>query len=337
MIGRGAADKGRSPVLRVGIIGAGHIAEKMVRTLNGMPDMTCLAVGSRSGDKARTFAQTWGIPRAYGSYGALLDDPDVDLVYVATPHSHHFDPTRTAIEKGKPCLVEKAFMANAAQAEAILTLARERNVFVAEAIWTRYLPAVGIIREILASGAVGRVRTVSATLSYEMTDKERILRPELCGGALLDIGVYGINFVRTYCDSPVERMVSVCTKFETGTDMSDSISFVLSDGTVAHVLTSAACQGDNVGVIAGEKANLWVDDINNPMRICVFGKHHELLAEYAVPEQITGFEYQLRACRDALLAGQIEPPQMPHAEILEVMRLMDRLREEWGVRYPMDA
>ena len=323
-------------IWRVGIIGAGHIAEKMARTLEGMDDMTCLAVASRSLDKAQAFTGPRGIPRAYGSYDALLDDPDVDLVYVATPHSHHFDVTRRAIERGKACLVEKAFMANARETKAILDLSREKGVFVAEAIWTRYLPVVQIIRDILASGAIGKVRTISATLSYEISAKERIQRPELCGGALLDIGVYGINFVRAYCDSPIVRTASLCTKFGTGTDMSDSISFLMEDGTVGQVLSSAAAQGDNVGVIAGEKANIWVDDVNNPQVVRVYARHHSLLAEYPVPAQITGFEYQLRACRDAILAGRIEPPQMPHGEILYVMQVMDGLRREWGVRFPMD-
>ena len=323
-------------IWRVGIIGAGHIAEKMAATLKGMDDMTCLAVASRSLEKAQAFAGPRDIPRAYGSYDALLDDPDVDLVYVATPHSHHFDVTRKAIEKGKACLVEKAFMANARQAKTILDLSRSTGVFVAEAIWTRYLPVVQLIRDIIASGVIGKVRTISATLSYEISAKERILRPELCGGALLDIGVYGINFVRAYCDSPIVRTASLCTKFDTGTDMSDSISFIMKDGTVGQVLSSAAAQGDNIGVIAGEKANIWVDDVNNPQIVRVYAKHHALLAEYPVPAQITGFEYQLRACRDAIKAGRIDPPQMPHSEILYVMRVMDGLRRDWGVRFPMD-
>ena len=323
-------------VFRVGIIGAGHIAEKMALTLSALPDMTCLAVASRSLQKAQAFAAPRGIPRAYGSYDALLDDPDVDLAYIAVPHSHHFDVTCRAIGKGKPCLVEKAFTANAAQADALLDLAAERGVFVAEAIYTRYLPSVQMIRDLIASGTIGRVRTVSATLSYEIAAKERILRPDLCGGALLDLGVYGLNFVRSYVDSPVIRTVSLCSRFGTGTDMSESISLLHEDGTVSQVLSSAACQGDNVGVIAGEKANIWVDDVNNPRRICVFGKHHELRAEYAVPEQVTGFEYELRACRDAIRSGRIEPPQMPHDEIRTVMRMMDDLRRDWSVRFPMD-
>ena len=324
-------------IRHIGIIGAGHIAEKMVSTLDGMADMDCLAVASRTLEKARVFAQRRGIPRAYGSYEALLDDPDVDLVYVATPHSHHYDVTRRALLKGKPCLVEKAFMANAAQAQDILDLAREQQVFVSEAIWTRYLPVAQMIRRLVAEGAIGQMRMITATLAYEISAKERILRPELCGGALLDLGVYVLHFVRTCSSSPVVRMESLCTKFETGVDLSESVSLVLEDGTLASVQASAGCQGDNVGVIAGTKANLWVDDINNPKVVRIYGRHHDLLAEYPVPPQITGFEYELQACRDAIRAGRIETEQVPHEEILYITRLTDELRRRCGVRFPMDA
>jgi len=324
-------------IFKVGILGAGHIAEKMAFTLSKMEEACCLAVGSRSQEKADSFAQRFGIPKAYGSYEALLDDPELDLVYIATPHSHHYNPARTAILKGKNCLVEKSFMANAVQAKEILSLAKEKGVFVAEAIYTRYVPAVDIIRGIIRSGAVGKVRTVSATLSYPILHKERIVKPELAGGSLLDIGVYGINFVRTYCDSPIVGMSSISSKLPSGVDLSDSISFVHEDGTLSQVLTSVDCQGDNIGVIAGPKANIWVDDTNNPKVIRLYSDHHKLLEEHFVPEQISGFEYEVLACRDAIGKGLIEAPQMPHSEILYIMELMDSLRKEWGVEYPMDS
>ena len=322
--------------MNVGIIGAGHIAEKAAWTLSQMDDMQCLAVGSRSLEKARTFAAKYGIPRAYGSYSDLLDDPSVDLVYVATPHSHHFAVTREALQKGKPCLVEKAFMANAREAAEILSLSRGKGVFVAEAIWTRYLPVQDMAREIIASGQIGEPRLYSAMLSYEIAWKERVLRPELCGGALLDLGVYGINFVRMFATSPLATVSSHCVKFPTGVDASETITLEMEDGSLGVIQTSALCQGDNMGSISGTKACLVFDDVNSPTRLSVYQKGHVLVREFVAPPQITGFEYQFRACRDAIRAGRIEPPQMPHAEILRIMELMDSLRAGWGVRFPMD-
>ena len=189
--------------MKVGIIGAGWIAEKAAITLNGMSDCEAYAIGSRSIEKAQTFAKEWNIPKAYGSYTELMADPDVDLVYIATPHSHHYDVTKAAIEAGKPCLVEKAFMANARQTKEILDLAHERRVFLAEAIWTRYQPVVGIVRKLIADGRIGVPHLITATLGYSMGNKERIVRPDLCGGALRDLGVYALNFVRMFTDGNI--------------------------------------------------------------------------------------------------------------------------------------
>ena len=320
--------------MNVGIIGAGHIAEKAARTLAAMDDMQCLAIGSRSLEKAQAFAVRFGIPRAYGSYAELLSDPEVDLVYVATPHSHHFAVTRDAILAGKPCLVEKSFMANASEAAVILALAREKGVFVAEALWPRYMPVRSLAREVLSSGVIGKPLMVNASLAYNVSEKERVLRPELGGGALLDLGVYLLNFARMYCDSPVERLTTTCVLAPTGVDASEVIDLVLADGTLVSLQCSAWSQGDNQGIIAGTTGYLVFDDLINPTCLRICRKRHVVEREIPVPQQITGFEYQFRACRDAIAAGLLEPPQMPHAETLYLMHLMDRLRTEWGVPYP---
>lgn len=322
--------------MRVGIAATGWIAEKAAVTLAGMSDCEALAVGSRSTDRAADFAGRHGIARAYGSYDKLVADPDVDLIYVATPHSHHFELTRRALLAGKPCLVEKAFMANSRQAREAVALAREMNVFLAEAIWTRYQPAVGIVRELIASGRIGRPRLITATLGYSMGDKPRIMRPELCGGALLDLGVYALNFVRMFADGAITTIDGNCVKSDTGMDLTDAITMTLDNGVLANVQASACCVGDNIGVIAGTEGNLIIDNINNPQRITVNGRDRVFVEEIAVPRQITGYEYQFAACRRALVDGLTEAPEMPLDETLYIMELMDGLRQKWGVRYPMD-
>ena len=322
--------------MRVGIIGTGWIAEKAAITLNGLSDCEAYAVGSRTQEKADAFAAEWNIAKAYGSYSELIADPNVDLVYVGTPHSHHFDVTREALMAGKPCLVEKAFMANARQAKEIIDLAHERNVFLAEAIWTRYQPAVGIVNKLIADGRIGIPRLVTATLGYSMGDKPRIMRPDLCGGALLDLGVYALNFVRMFTSADVIRIETQCVKSGTGMDLTNAISLLLSNGMLANVQSSAACVGDNIGVIAGTEGNLIIDNINNPQTITVNGPDRTYVETIHVPEQITGYEYQFMACRQALADGLTEPREMPHAETLYIMQLMDDLRQRWGVCYPMD-
>ena len=322
--------------MRVGIIGTGWIAEKAAITLNGMDNCEALAVGSRSQEKAEAFASKWGIAKAHGSYRELIDDPDVDLVYVGTPHSHHFDVTKEALLAGKPCLVEKAFMANYRQAKEIVDLAHDRKVFLAEAIWTRYQPVVEMVRQLMKDGRIGIPRLLTATLGYSMGEKPRIMRPDLCGGALLDLGVYALNFVRMFFPADIVSMESQCVKSDTGMDLTNAISLVLSDGMLCNLQSSAACVGDNIGVIAGTEGNLIIDNINNPQQITVNGPDRTYIETIHVPKQITGYEYQFVACRQALIDGLLEPREMPHAETLYVMQLMDGLRRKWGVRYPMD-
>ena len=322
--------------MKVGIIGTGWIAEKAAITLNGLTECEAYAVGSRSQVTADAFARKWNIPKAYGSYAQLMSDPDVDLVYIGTPHSHHYDVTKEAILAGKPCLVEKAFMANVRQTREIIELAHEHRVFLAEAIWTRYQPAVGIVRRLIADGRIGEPRLITATLGYSMGNKPRIMRPDLCGGALLDLGVYVLNFVRMFTDSDIQSIDGYCVKSDTGMDLTNTITMILSDGIVANVQSSASCVGDNIGVIAGTEGNIIIDNVNNPQTITVNGPDRTFVETIRVPRQITGYEYQFLACREALQEGLLEPREMPHAEVLYIMQLMDDLRQKWGVRYPMD-
>ena len=326
----------KGQILRVGIIGTGWIAEKAAITLNGLTECEAYAVGSRTKETAEAFASKWNIPKAYGSYADLIADPDVDLVYIGTPHSHHFDVTKEALMAGKPCLVEKAFMANYRQAKEIIDLAHEKKVFLAEAIWTRYQPVVKMMRDLINSGRIGEPRLLTATLGYSMGDKPRIMRPDLCGGALLDLGVYALNFARMFFPADIVSMESQCVKSKTGMDLTNAISLVLSDGMLCNLQSSAQCVGDNIGVIAGTEGNLIIDNINNPQKITVNGPDRTYIETIHVPQQITGYEYQFLACRQALIDGLLEPREMPHEETLYIMQLMDSLREKWDVRYPMD-
>lgn len=227
-------------------------------------------------------------------------------------------------------------MANARQTKEIIELAHERKVFLAEAIWTRYQPLVNIVRELINKGQIGTPRLLTATLGYSMGDKPRIMRADLCGGALLDLGVYALNFVRMFFPADIVNMESLCVKSKTGMDLTNAISIVLADGMLCNLQSSAACVGDNIGVIAGTEGNLIIDNINNPQTITVNGPDRTYIETIHVPQQITGYEYQFLACRQALIDGILEPCEMPHEETLYIMQLMDGLRQKWGVHYPMD-
>ena len=321
----------------VAILGTGHIAAKMAATLQQMKDVNCYAVASREQIRAEAFAKEWGFKKACGSYEELAADPHVDLVYIATPHSHQNEHARLCILNGTAVLCEKAFTANARQAEALLQLAKERNVFITEAIWTRYMPFSHTIRELVFNGSIGRPHMLTANLGYPIAYKERIAKPELCGGALLDIGVYPINFARMIFGTDIDDIQSHCVKNNYGVDIQESISFRYANGNMAVMQLTASCANDRQGIISGEKGYIVVDNINNPQQAAIYDSDHQLVKIYDCPSQISGYEYEVQASIDALRRGQLETAAMPHAETLEIMHLLDRLRQQWGVVYPADT
>ena len=323
-------------MFRIGIIGAGWIAEKMAQAIAPLKDVEIYAIASRSAEKAEAFAQKYKIPQAYGSYEAMAADPAIDLVYIATPHSHHYEHSMMALEQGKPVLVEKAFTANAAQAEKLIRTAEEKGIFISEAIWTRYMPLSHKVKEIMESGIIGQPRVITATLCYMMEHKERIVKPELCGGALLDLGVYALNFARMYFGTDIVRTVSNCHLGPTGMDMHECISLSFADGRMANLQSGALCLNDRQGIISGTEGYIRIDNINCPEVIEVW-RNYQLEERYTRPEDmVNGYEYQVLECKRCIEAGLLESPMMPHQETISIMRQMDDLRQEWGVRYPYD-
>ena len=323
-------------MFKVGIIGAGWIAEKMAEALTPLEDYCVYAIASRSIGKATEFAGRWNIPKAYGSYEDMVKDNDVDLVYIATPHSHHFPHAMLALNAGKPVLVEKAFTANAAEAEELIETARSKGLFITEAIWTRYMPLSHKVKEIMESGIIGKPRVITATLCYMMEFKERILRPDLCGGALLDLGVYALNFARMYFGKDIVRTVSNCHMGPTGIDLQECISLSYADGKMANLQAGTLCLNDRQGIINGTEGYIRVDNINCPEVVEVY-RNYELVERYVKPEDmVNGYEYQVIEARRCIEAGLPESPMMPHQETLDIMKQMDGLRKEWGVVYPMD-
>lgn len=323
-------------IYNVGIIGAGHIALKMASTLAALPRTHRYAIASREMRKAMTFAKEQGFERAYGSYEELMDDPKVDLIYIATPHAFHFEQAKASILKGKPVLCEKAFTANAAQAEELLKLAEEKQVFIAEAIWTRYLPMSRTIAELVRNGAVGTPYLLSANLGYAITNRERLVRPELAGGALLDVGVYTLNFAAMVFGTEILSTTSTCVKMDNGLDAQDSITLVYPGERMAVLNCSMLARSDRQGIISGDGGHMIIDNINNPQSIKVLDGNYQTVAEYHAPSQVTGFEYEVNACIEALDKGLLQTLDMPHDETLRIMRQMDALRKEWGVRFPFE-
>jgi len=322
--------------MKIGIIGTGWIAGKLAETMQKMEQVTCWAVGSRSIDRAKTFAGAHMIEKAYGSYTELVQDDQIELIYIGTPHSEHFENAKLAIEHGKPVLCEKAFMANGKQAREIVALAEAKKVFLAEAIWTRYMPSRKMIDDIIASGEIGEIISLSANLGYELNNVPRMTDPRLAGGALLDVGVYPLHFANMFMGDEVVKVTSSCTKTDTGVDELNSMIIEYSGKRMATLHSGMLGVTDQYGIIHGTQGFLIAKNINNIDQIEIYTSDRKLKRVLAVPAQITGYEYQLEACRQAIADGRLSCEEAPLAQSIHIMELTDTLRKQWGVRYPFE-
>lgn len=302
------------------------------------------AVASRSLTKAEKFAKDYGFGRAYGSYEELAKDPAVDLIYIATPHSEHYNNILLCLEHGKNLLVEKAFTANALMASEVIALAEEKGVFLSEAMWTRFLPAVQMVKDLILAGKIGKVESVEADFSMPLSHIDRLRKPELAGGALLDLGIYSLTFADIFltdaeiagAENHIVQTKTHCVKFDTGVDATDWIDLVYANGQVAYLKTSMVAPLKNEGVIYGEGGFIRVQNLNDMVEIQLFDKAGTLLESITPPRIENCYEYEVLACKAALEKGQKECAEMPHTKTMQMMTQMDGLRAAWGVSYPFE-
>lgn len=327
--------------MKLGILGAGRIAVTMsetIRKLNesGNHTVELYAVAARDLDRAQAFAAANGVEKAFGSYESMLSDPELDLVYIATPHSHHHRHIKLCADFGKNILCEKAFTVTARQADDAIRYARAKGVLVTEAIWPRYQPMRRMIQEALDSGVIGTPTMMAANLCYAITEKERLVRPELAGGALLDVGVYALNFAEMIFGR-ADGIQGSCVKYETGVDMIDSITLTWKDGRSAILNAAIHCVSDRCGVIYGTKGFMVVENVNNPQNYRVYNDQYELVKQVDCPPQLTGYEYEVLEAARCVEEGLLECPSMPHDETIHMMEVMDALRAQMSVRYPCEG
>ena len=322
--------------MKIGILGAGRIAGKFANTMNQVSEAECWAVASRSAERAAAFAEQWGFAKSLGSYEEMLSDPELELVYVATPHSHHYEHMKLCLEYGKHVLCEKAFTLNAAQAREIAALAAEKKCYLAEALWTRYMPSRQIIDDLLSSGIIGKVRMLTANLCYPVSHKERIMDPALGGGALLDLGVYGLNFAMTHLGQEITGVDTTVQMTDTGVDGSEVITLRYRNGAMAVLTHSVFARSDLQGVFSGEKGYIVVENINNPKSASAYDDNGRLLKRVEVPPQVTGYEYELREAIRCISEGKTRTECITPEYSVKLMELMDRVRDQWGFRFPQE-
>jgi predicted dehydrogenase len=323
--------------LRWGILATGGIAGAFASDLR-TAGLDLVAVGSRSQESADAFAARFDIPRAHPSYEALVSDPDVDIIYVSTPHPMHHENARLALEHGKHVLVEKAFTLNRAEAEDLQTLAAERGLLAMEAMWTRYLPHMVRIRELIADGVLGEIRAVTAdhTQLLPADPAHRLNALELGGGALLDLGIYPISFIWDILGAPTD-IRAVGRLIDTGADSEVATVMTHEGGAVSTSLSSSRASGPNAAGILGTAARIEIDRVwYVPTTFRVILPDGTVQEEYVSEVDGRGMQYQAfaaeRLVRDGILEGDI----LPIAESVAILGALDEIRAQIGVRYPRE-
>jgi predicted dehydrogenase len=326
-----------SEQIRWGIVGPGRIAENLVPDFAVVDGAQAFAVASRSADRAATFARRHGLERAYGSYAELVADPDVDVLYLATPHPQHHAVAMAALKAGKALLIEKAFTATTEGAAEIVDLARATGRFVMEAMWTRFQPAVVALRELLSDGAIGEVRAVQADLGVRRSfdPADRLFDPALGGGAMLDLGVYVVSFAQMVLGAP-DSVTASGSRFDNGADAEAGILLGWDDGRTASLSISLRCALPGAARVFGTEG--WIDVLprfHHPETIVLHraGADPEPIARPALGR---GYAHELIEVTEGVRAGRGESAVMPLADTLAVQRVLGEALEQLGVRYAED-
>lgn len=324
-----------STALRWGILGPGGIARAFASDLR-TAGLDLVAVGSRSAESAGAFAADFDIARTHGSYEALVSDPEVDIVYIATPHPFHAEQAILALEHGKHVLVEKPFTLTGAEAAAVRDVAVDRGLLAMEAMWTRYLPHMARIREVVASGALGDIRALLADHTQRISSDpaHRLNSLELGGGALLDLGVYPISFAWDILGEPLAITASARLG-DTGADTEVATVMSHASGALSTSLSASRAVGPNTAHIIGTDARIDIDRVwYNATSFRVVAADETVLEEYASDIQGRGMQYQAIAAEDYLARGLTDSELLPIDETVAIMSTLDEIRQLVGVTYP---
>lgn len=319
-----------------GIIGTGNIAHQFARGLQVVEDAELVAVGSRSQESADAFADEFDVPNRHATYEALAADPEVDAVYIGTPHPMHVHNALLCIEAGKAVLVEKPFTVNERDAQRVMDAGREKGVFVMEAVWTRFIPAMMKIKELVAEGAIGEVRMVQADFGFRapFAPEQRLFAPELAGGGLLDVGVYPMNMAWMMLGQP-HSVVSAAHIGESGVDEQAAILFHYPEGQLAVLSCATRTSTQNEAIINGTEGMIRVPAYWWKAEKFSLHKGGEV-EEFEFPFDGNGYEYEARAVGQCIRDGLLESDIMPQSDTLNLMRVLDDIRHQWGLTYPME-
>jgi predicted dehydrogenase len=323
---------------RWGIIGPGRIAQKFAQGLQVIAEARLQAVASTNGERAQAFADQYNAQKAYSSYEAMLNDPQVDAVYIATPLNFHYDNARICLEAGKPVLCEKPLTVNATQAQALCELARAKSIFLMEALWTRFHPAYQQVRRWLDDGAVGEIRLLDSTMGFNKPKdpQDRLFNPNLAGGALLDLGVYPIA-ISQWVMGKNPTAFQVKSHFsDTGVDDLTCATLQYGEGAFSQFSCNFLTDNQNEFIIYGTQGAIRIHPFYwLSTRVSLLTPDREETIQ--CPFRASGFEYEAEEVMRCVRDGKLESDIMPHAHTLANMSLMDDIRQEIGLVYPFEG
>ncbi|MFJ2114822.1 MULTISPECIES: Gfo/Idh/MocA family protein [unclassified Streptomyces] len=325
-------------VVRWGVVATGGIAERFVTEVGELPDAEIVAVASRSGDAAQEFAGRFGIPRAYGDQASLFADEEVDIVYVASPHSAHRAAAGRALSAGRPVLCEKAFTLDAREAGELVSLARERGLFLMEAMWMYCNPVIRRLAELVRDGAIGEVRTVQADFGLQgpFAPDHRLRDPALGGGAVLDLGVYPVSFAHLLLGEP-DRVQADALISPEGVDLNTGMLLGWDAGATALLACSVTAGTPSTAAVTGTAGRIEVPAGFFATERFVLHRSGAEPEEFTAESGLHGLQHEAAEAMRCLRAGEGESPLVPLDGTLAVMRTLDAVRERIGVRYPVDA
>lgn len=332
-------DPTTAPAIRWGVLAPGSIARDWTAAVHACTASRVHAVGSRSIHRARAFAEEFGVDRAHGSYDDLVADPDIDAIYVASPHSEHHDHALAAIEAGRPVLVEKAFTRNASEAADLIVAARERDLLLVEAMWTRFLPHIDVVRRSVEEGLLGDIVAVEADHGQLLhpDGPQRLGDPSLAGGALLDLAIYPIALAHMVLGG-FTRVQALGTLAETGVDASETIAVTGPTGAIGTLSATMTAKTPCVATVSGTAARLQIDGwFYQPNTVRLIDSHDREIDRFDPPRRDHGLAYEAAEFARLLAGGRTESDLIGLDETLRLMEVLDDVRGQLGVRFPGEA
>ncbi len=321
--------------IRWGIVGPGEIANKFAKAIKNVEEAELVAVASRSEERGRAFAEKYNIEKVFGSYEAMASFEEIDAVYISTPHPFHKPCAEIFLNAGKHILCEKPLCVNAKEAEALSKCAKKNNVFLMEAMWTRFIPAIMRAQELVQNGAIGEVRGIKADFCYASSPAEeaKLFQNGMAGGSLLDVGVYGLHFTSLFLgNDPVSVSAEACV--EDGCDSITNVLLRYAGGAIASISSATKLEKPADAYIYGTKGYIYMPHFYGAQEL--FLRTAEEETHISAPSIGAGFEEEIKeACR-CIEGGKTESAILPHSESIAMLRLMDKIRGIIGVRYPFD-